>query len=93
MQKAPILIFDDSMSAVDSETDAYIRKSLLALRRDGITFLISHRITTLREADNILVLENGRVTQQGTHEQLLNQGGLYRRIAEIQDAVPEGGEA
>lgn len=92
MQKAPILIFDDSMSAVDSETDAYIRKSLLALRRDGITFLISHRITTLREADNILVLENGRVTQQGTHEQLLNQGGLYRRIAEIQDAVPEGGE-
>jgi len=93
MQKAPILIFDDSMSAVDSETDAYIRKSLLALRRDGITFLISHRITTLREADNILVLENGRVTQQGTHEQLLKQGGLYRRIAEIQDAVPEGGES
>jgi len=92
MQKAPILIFDDSMSAVDSETDAAIRKSLLALRRDGITFLISHRITTLREADNILVLENGRVTQQGTHEQLLKQGGLYRRIAEIQDAVPEGGE-
>ncbi len=93
MQKAPILIFDDSMSAVDSETDAAIRKSLLALRRDGITFLISHRITTLKEADNILVLENGRVTQQGTHEQLLMQGGLYRRIAEIQDAVSEGGEA
>lgn len=87
MQKAPILIFDDSMSAVDSETDAAIRKSLLALSRKGITFLISHRITTLREADNILVLEGGRVTQQGTHEQLIQQDGLYRRIAEIQDAV------
>jgi ATP-binding cassette subfamily B protein len=92
MQNAPILIFDDSMSAVDSETDAAIRKSLLALRNGGITFLISHRITTLREADTILVLENGRVTQQGTHAQLLRQDGLYRRIAEIQDAVSEGGE-
>ena len=92
MQKAPILIFDDSMSAVDSETDAAIRKSLFALNREGITFLISHRITTLREADNILVLEDGHVTQQGSHAQLLRQPGLYRRIAEIQDAVSEGGE-
>ena len=93
MQNAPILIFDDSMSAVDSETDAAIRRSLLALNQDGITFLISHRITTLREADNILVLEDGRITQQGTHAQLIGQQGLYRRIAEIQDAVSEGGEA
>ena len=93
MQNAPILIFDDSMSAVDSETDAAIRRSLLALNQDGITFLISHRITTLREADNILVLEDGRITQQGTHAQLIQQQGLYRRIAEIQDAVSEGGEA
>ncbi len=92
MQQAPILIFDDSMSAVDSETDAAIRKSLLALNREGITFLISHRITTLRQADNILVLEGGRITQQGTHAQLLHQPGLYRRIAEIQDAVSEGDE-
>jgi ATP-binding cassette subfamily B protein len=75
------------MSAVDSETDAAIRKSLLALNQDGITFLISHRITTLREADNILVLEGGRITQQGTHGELIRQEGLYRRIAEIQDAI------
>ena len=93
MQNAPILIFDDSMSAVDSETDAAIRRSLLALNQSGITFLISHRITTLREADMILVLEDGRITQQGTHAQLLRQQGLYRRIAEIQDALIEGGDA
>ncbi|MEA5049061.1 MAG: ABC transporter ATP-binding protein [Eubacteriales bacterium] len=92
MQHAPILIFDDSMSAVDSETDAAIRKSLFSLNRSGITFLISHRITTLREADTILVLENGRITQQGTHAELVRQEGLYRRIAEIQDALSEGGE-
>ncbi len=93
MQNAPILIFDDSMSAVDSETDAAIRRSLFALNQSGITFLISHRITTLREADNILVLEDGRITQQGTHAQLIQQQGLYRRIAEIQDAVSDGSVA
>ena len=93
MQNAPILIFDDSMSAVDSVTDAAIRRSLFSLNQSGITFLISHRITTLREADNILVLEDGRITQQGTHAQLIQQQGLYRRIAEIQDAVSDGSVA
>jgi len=92
MQKAPILIFDDSMSAVDSETDAAIRRSLLALNKSGITFLISHRITTLREADMILVLENGLITQHGAHSELIRQPGLYRRIAEIQDALSNGGD-
>ncbi len=92
MQKARILIFDDSMSAVDTETDAAIRKSLLALRHDGITFIISHRITTLCEADRIIVLERGRIVQQGTHAELVNEDGLYRRIAIIQDALEKGGE-
>ncbi len=92
MQQAPILIFDDSMSAVDTETDAAIRKALSAMHHEGITFLISHRITTLCEADNILVLENGRIVQQGTHEQLLQCDGLYRRIAAIQEMSGQGGE-
>ncbi len=92
MQKAPIMIFDDSMSAVDTETDAKIRDALRRHHGDGILFIISHRITTLKEADRILVLDHGKLVQQGTHEALLREEGLYRRIAEIQDYHAEGGE-
>lgn len=84
LQNAAILIFDDSMSAVDAETDAAIR-SALHKRKSGVTtFIVSHRITTLCESDFVIVLENGKLTQLGTHEELLKQEGLYRRIAEIQ---------
>lgn len=94
MQQAQILIFDDSMSAVDTETDAAIRHALHSMRHDGITFLISHRITTLCEADRILVLEDGKLVQEGTHRQLMAEDGLYRRIAAIQDMqAQEGGES
>lgn len=87
MQKAPIIILDDSMSAVDTETDAAIRDALQHGKHDCTTFIISHRITTLCRADRILVLENGRIMQEGTHEELLNQDGLYRRIADIQNLL------
>ncbi|MGN0781199.1 MAG: ABC transporter ATP-binding protein [Christensenellales bacterium] len=89
MQKAPILIFDDSMSAVDTETDASIRAALKHRRESTTTFIISHRITTLCEADKILVLEHGKLVQQGTHERLINEDGLYQRIARIQNALEE----
>lgn len=84
IKDCPILIFDDSLSAVDTETDAAIRKALRERKRDVTTFIISHRITTLSEADLILVMEEGRITQMGRHEELIEEPGLYRRIWEIQ---------
>ena len=92
MQKAPIMIFDDSMSAVDTETDAKIRDALRRHHGDGILFIISHRITTLCEADQILVLDHGKLVQKGTHDDLIQEDGLYRRIADIQDFYTKGGE-
>ncbi len=92
VQKTPICIFDDSLSAVDAETDAAIREALLK-RDTGTTILISHRISTLRGADSILVLESGRIVQRGTHQELAAQEGLYRRICAIQNELDEEGGA
>ena len=89
MKDNDILIFDDSLSAVDTETDAQIRSALKNRSRDTTTLIISHRIVTLSQADWILVLEDGRITQQGTHEQLIRQDGLYARIFNIQTALEE----
>lgn len=84
-----ILIFDDSLSAVDTETDAQIRAALRHEQKDVTTLIISHRVTTLSQADLILVLENGQITQQGTHAELCSQPGLYQRINSIQNALEE----
>ena len=85
----PILIFDDSLSAVDAETDARIRKYLREELNDQTVILISHRISTLMVADNIAVLHQGSILQQGTHEELYRTPGLYRDICEIQSVGEE----
>ena len=85
----PVLIFDDSLSAVDTETDSHIRRALARREHKATTIIISHRITTLMEADRIVVLEKGRVVQNGTHEELVHQEGLYQRIFNIQNLVAE----
>jgi len=87
--ETPILIFDDSLSAVDTETDAAIRRELKKRGRKATTFIISHRINTLSEADQILVLEDGRLVQAGTHEELINQPGLYQRVWSIQNSLEQ----
>lgn len=84
-----ILIFDDSLSAVDTETDNAIRAALNEVSKDVTTFIISHRITTIAQADLILVMEDGRIVQSGTHEELLAQEGMYKRIWSIQSALEE----
>lgn len=82
--KAPILIFDDSLSAVDADTDVRIRRALRSKMKEATVILISHRITTLMEADQILVLNHGVIEECGTHQQLIHHGGIYQKIYEIQ---------
>jgi ATP-binding cassette subfamily B protein len=89
LKENDVLIFDDSLSAVDTQTDAAIRAALKQKREGMTTFIISHRLTTLSEADFIIVLKDGRVAQQGTHDDLVREEGLYRRIYQIQSALEE----
>ena len=89
----PVLIFDDSLSAVDTETDAAIRESLKRRNKRATTFIISHRINTLAEADLIIVVEKGRIVQQGDHASLMREEGMYRRIAGLQNEIERDLEA
>ena len=85
--KSPIMVFDDSLSAVDAETDAKIRKGLMEKGKNSTVIIISHRITTLMAADNILVLDKGRLVESGTHDELIKNSGIYRKIYDIQSVA------
>jgi len=84
LQNTPIMVFDDSLSAVDSETDAKIRAALKSGKKSSTVILISHRITTLMQADMILVLDKGKAADIGTHEELLSRDGIYKNIYDVQ---------
>ena len=90
---SPIMIFDDSLSAVDTETDAKVRRALEERFGSATIILISHRITTLSKADKIIVLDGGRIVEEGSPEELKNSGGIYNRIYDIQSGNWEGGAA
>ena len=85
----PIMIFDDSLSAVDTETDAKIRRAISQRFGKASVILISHRITTLSAADKIIVLDRGRIVEEGNHEQLKTAGGIYQKIYETQSGSQE----
>ena len=85
----PIMIFDDSLSAVDTQTDAKIRKAISQKFGKASVILISHRITTLSAADKIIVLDRGRIVEEGTHEELKSGGGIYQKIYETQSGSQE----
>jgi len=96
IKNMPILIFDDSLSAVDSQTDRVIREKLKKKSKGNTTFIISHRISTVMAADKIIVLNHGAIENIGTHEMLIKEDGIYKRIWEIQtslDALADEDEA
>ena len=80
----PVLILDDSTSSVDVETERLIHRAMVAVMKGRTTFVIAHRLSTVRDADHIIVLERGRIVEQGTHENLYDANGIYREILELQ---------
>ena len=96
LRNTPYLIFDDSLSAVDSETDANIRANLKKKFGKATVIIISHRINTVMHADNIIVLDGGKIVESGTNAQLLEKDGIYKKIYDLQFRLPDelkGGEA
>ncbi len=87
-----ILILDDSTSSVDTETENLIQNALATLMKNRTTFVIAQRLSTVKRADRIIVLENGEIVQQGTHEELLEKGGVYTEIYNMQFRQQENGE-
>lgn len=84
LRDAPILILDEATSALDTESEAMVQKALANLMRNRTTFVIAHRLSTIMHADKIVVLESGRIVQVGSHQELLQQGGLYQKLYEMQ---------
>lgn len=89
MRATPVLIFDDSLSAVDSDTDTAIRKNLANEWKGATVIIISHRVTTVMHADNIIVMDGGKIAESGTNDDLYAKNGIYRRIYDMQMSLPD----
>lgn len=98
LKNAPILILDEATSALDVESEQFVQAALANLMKDRTVFVIAHRLSTVRRATRIAVIEGGQITEIGTHEELLEQSGTYRRLYDLQFSVDgplaaEGGDA
>ncbi len=84
LRDAPILLLDEATSALDAESERAVQDAVERLARDRTTLIVAHRLATVKQADRIIVFEHGRIVAQGTHDQLVAQGGLYARLARLQ---------
>jgi subfamily B ATP-binding cassette protein MsbA len=84
LRDAPILLLDEATSALDAESEAKVQSALADFSKDRTTLIIAHRLSTVRAADRIIVLENGCVTEQGSHDALMKAAGAYKRLVELQ---------
>jgi ATP-binding cassette subfamily B protein len=91
LRDAPILLLDEATSALDSESETLVQKALDKIMEDRTTIVIAHRLATVMRADRILVLDHGRLVEEGTHQSLIGKGGVYKRLAELQFA-PDAAE-
>ena len=84
LRDAPLLLLDEATSSLDAESEVFVQTALEQLMRHRTTLVIAHRLATVLSCDRILVMEHGRIVEQGTHAQLVAKGGLYARLARLQ---------
>ena len=84
LRDAPILLLDEATSALDAESERAVQKAFATMAKGRTTLVIAHRLATVKKADRILVLEDGKIIDHGTHTQLVKRGGLYARLAALQ---------